>query len=97
MSKRKREDEGVDHTIVTSVAARCRCPISESLLVDPVLCEDGHAYEREAIARWLASHATSPITRETLEGKTLVPHVALQQIVEDLVREFHDAVKALVP
>jgi hypothetical protein len=34
---------------------------------DPVICADGHSYERDAITRWLAAHNTSPKTNARLE------------------------------
>ncbi len=57
----------------------------ESLFVDPVIAEDGHTYEREAIALWLSDHFTSPMTRASMPSKRLVAHLAMQQIVEELV------------
>ena len=40
------------------------CPITLSMMGDPVVANDGHSYERAAIATWLATHDTSPRTRE---------------------------------
>ena len=40
------------------------CPITLSMMGDPVVANDGHSYERAAIATWLATHDTSPQTRE---------------------------------
>eukprot|EP01138_Halocafeteria_seosinensis_P007658 gb/GECG01007826.1/.p1 GENE.gb/GECG01007826.1/~~gb/GECG01007826.1/.p1 ORF type:complete len:235 (+),score=26.03 gb/GECG01007826.1/:1-705(+) len=42
------------------------CPISLTLMSDPVLLEDGHNYQQEEIERWLASSRTSPMTGEQL-------------------------------
>ena len=33
------------------------CPISFELMRDPVMCADGHTYERDAIERWLQALA----------------------------------------
>ena len=40
------------------------CPISQELMVDPVVAPDGHTYEREALMRWLRISAVprSPLT-----------------------------------
>ena len=35
-------------------------------MVDPVICADGHSYERASIERWLAAHGTSPLTSNHL-------------------------------
>ena len=48
------------------------CPISSDLMVDPVMCADGHCYDRAYIEAWLADHDTSPLTGAPLEHKTLV-------------------------
>ena len=45
------------------------CPITLSMMGDPVVANDGHSYERAAIATWLATHDTSPLTGEVLEDK----------------------------
>ncbi|KAK7250100.1 hypothetical protein SO694_00006271 [Aureococcus anophagefferens] len=54
------------------------CPITLSMMGDPVVANDGHSYERAAIATWLATHDTSPRTREPMGGANLVPNHALR-------------------
>jgi len=46
------------------------CPITSEVMVDPVICDDGHTYERSAITQWLTNHDTSPITNLPLANKT---------------------------
>ena len=54
------------------------CPITLELLRDPVvLAGDGKVYEREAIAAWLARHATSPLTGLPLSSHVLTPNAQL--------------------
>ena len=62
-------------TTLESVASRCRDAISGSLLVDPVIAEDGHTYERKPIERYLETHASSPRTGERLAHKYLTPNL----------------------
>ncbi|KAK9829566.1 hypothetical protein WJX72_006523 [[Myrmecia] bisecta] len=57
------------------------CPITQEVMQDPVVCADGHTYERIAIAAWLKVHDTSPMTNEPLEHKRLIPNVAVRQVV----------------
>lgn len=45
------------------------CPISQDLIEDPVLCEDGYIYERSAILNWWKRSKTSPITKQRLSAK----------------------------
>ena len=61
--------------------AVCR---AQAVMSHPVSCADGHVYERAAIAHWLATHSTSPVTNLPLEHKTLAPAFALQNIIRGL-------------
>ena len=59
------------------------CPITTEVMIDPVMAADGHAYERTAIERWLATKSTSPMTGEALEHTFLSPsHMVRRQIRE---------------
>lgn len=42
------------------------CPISMSLMKDPVMMEDGHTYEKECIIEWLSRSSYSPLTRQQI-------------------------------
>ena len=58
------------------------CPITQEMMVDPVICADGHSYERAAISQWLSSHATSPKTNAQLEHTNLIPNHTLRGSIE---------------
>lgn len=59
------------------------CPITQELMVDPVLAADGHTYERKAIERWLLTKTTSPKTGLALEMRAVFPnHLVRRQIIE---------------
>ena len=66
------------------------CPITGEIRLDPVLCVgDGHTYERLAAERWLATHATSPLTGQPLEqpeGLTLVENHSVRKQAAALVQ-----------
>jgi hypothetical protein len=58
------------------------CPITQDLMVDPVVAADGHTYDRVAIAEWFAGHSTSPMTGAKLTVKKLYPnHTVRGQIL----------------
>ncbi|CAF5121291.1 unnamed protein product, partial [Rotaria sp. Silwood1] len=40
------------------------CPITFTLFCDPVVAEDGHTYERQAVIDWIQQNSTRPLTRE---------------------------------
>lgn len=54
------------------------CPITSEIMEDPVVCADGHTYERAAIEAWLQSHLTSPTTNLPLSVKMLFPNHAIR-------------------
>ena len=45
--------------------------ITHEYFRDPVLAEDEHSYEREAITRWIDEHGTSRFTRKGLDVNQL--------------------------
>lgn len=59
------------------------CPITRELLRDPVVCADGHTYEREAIETWLQSSDTSPLTNCVLPHRDLVRNHALRGTITE--------------
>ena len=54
----------------------CICPITQDVMEDPVVCADGHSYERAAITQWLLARDTSPCTNAPLLHKNVVPNHA---------------------
>ena len=59
------------------------CPITTEVMSDPVMAADGHAYERTAIERWLATKSTSPMTGGELEHMGLSPHHMLRRMIRE--------------
>jgi hypothetical protein len=53
------------------------CPITQIIMTDPVICQDGHCYERSAIKEWLKNNSTSPNTREQM-GKVLLTNHSMR-------------------
>ena len=64
-----------------------RCPITTSVMSDPVILPDGFSYEREAISRWLDARGTSPCTGKPFEVIFILPNHTLR----DAIREVCDA------
>jgi serine/threonine protein kinase len=58
------------------------CPITTAIMVDPVICLDGHTYERSAIESWFQRSDRSPMTNITLLIRTLIPNVALRNAIQ---------------
>jgi hypothetical protein len=59
------------------------CPINLTPMKEPVICMDGHSYEKKAIERWFRSNNKSPKTGLVLESKMLIPNHALRSAIEE--------------
>lgn len=59
------------------------CPITLSLMRDPVIAEDGHSYERVAITEWFQHNSTSPKTNLRLRSTNLVANIALRNTIQE--------------
>jgi len=64
------------------------CPITQDIMVEPVLAEDGHTYEKKSIQEWLDKHGTSPITRDKISNKILIINRNLKNQI-DQYRDTH--------
>ena len=56
------------------------CPISYELMENPVILDDGHTYERDAIITWLKKNKKSPITGLDVAGD-LTPNYAIKSLI----------------
>ncbi|PIA52280.1 hypothetical protein AQUCO_01000271v1 [Aquilegia coerulea] len=60
------------------------CPITQEMMNDPYVAEDGFSYELEAIQEWInTGHTTSPMTNLTLKHTTLTPNHTLRSLIND--------------
>lgn len=58
-----------------------------ALMTDPVIGPDGHTYERAALATWLQTSTTSPITRQRMMTTTITPNFALRTAIKRWLEE----------
>jgi hypothetical protein len=62
------------------------CPLTLEVMVDPVLDGEGNTYERKALLEWLKIyHQQSPISRQPLNQKFLVPNIALRDVINGVM------------
>ena len=59
-------------------------PITQSIMIDPVIASDGHTYEKSAILEVIRRNGISPMTRERLTNN-LEPNRRLKSIIEKLI------------
>eukprot|EP00599_Poterioochromonas_sp_BG-1_P009343 CAMPEP_0173153116 /NCGR_PEP_ID=MMETSP1105-20130129/12655_1 /TAXON_ID=2985 /ORGANISM="Ochromonas sp., Strain BG-1" /LENGTH=701 /DNA_ID=CAMNT_0014068963 /DNA_START=83 /DNA_END=2188 /DNA_ORIENTATION=- len=63
----------------------CYCPITHKVMIDPMICADGHTYERRAIEEWFRQgHDTSPLTNLPLPSLMLLPNHSLKNLITTL-------------
>jgi len=67
------------------------CPLTLEIMEDPVIGPDGHTYERKAIENWLKINNISPMTRQVMNSKTLVPNIALRNTIQAFLQNNKDA------
>ena len=59
------------------------CPISYSLMRDPVLAADGISYERREVEKWFSDgNVRSPLTGADMPSTTLFPNITLRKLIE---------------
>lgn len=68
---------------MSSIAAH-QCCITYQTMTDPVIDDEGHTYEREAIVQWLRVHGTSPMTRRTMTVAELRPNRAVMAAISEM-------------
>lgn len=60
------------------------CPITQEIMVDPIMSRYGQSYERQAIVEWLASGTNAcPLTRQPLNLQNLVTHHSLRMRIQE--------------
>lgn len=62
------------------------CPITQSIMQDPVIGDDGITYERSAITQWLSLNNTSPVTRQYMSSH-LISNLALRNTIQDYLKQ----------
>lgn len=71
----------------TTMSEHFICPITQEVMTDPVIGSDGITYERSAIEAWFAAgHGTSPLTRQPMASRSLVPNIALRSAIADALK-----------
>lgn len=59
------------------------CPISQEVMRDPHIAEDGFTYEAEVLKKWFESgHNTSPMTNRQFQHHDLIPNRGLRSSIE---------------
>jgi hypothetical protein len=85
-STNESNNEEKKQELIQELNKHLMCPITMTLMIDPVIASDGFTYERESIETLLISSRRSPITREIISNN-LIPNHALRNLIEFTIDE----------
>ncbi len=63
------------------------CPITMDIMRDPVVASDGHTYERLSLSELIRRQKSSPMTREVLDPRVVIPNIALRKRIRSYIDE----------
>jgi hypothetical protein len=78
--------EEIVENFTCSVPDSFRCPINMTIMRNPVICSDGHSYEKSAIQEWFKKSNKSPQTNLVLENQILIPNHSLRKSIEEFIQ-----------
>lgn len=58
------------------------CPITQDIMVTPVVLSDGFSYEMHAITKWIGIKDTSPVTGAKVES-VIIPNTVLRILINE--------------
>jgi hypothetical protein len=74
-----------DHLVHPVIPDEFICPITLDIMRDPVLCDDGHVYDKHAI-RGIKNNL-SPLTRQPIDLNNLKPCDELKKSIDEYVEK----------
>eukprot|EP00483_Globobulimina_turgida_P010512 UN10533 len=82
MDNQKNDDEKEKTFASIPTPQKFMCPISKSIMTEPVIAFDGNTYEKSAIEQYLKLNKKSPITNQAACTMLLYPNVGIKQEIE---------------
>ena len=67
---------------VPAMPNRFVCPITQEVMFHPLMCKEGHNFEKAAIEEWLQAHSECPVGREPLTTQELSHNRALREEIQ---------------
>ena len=61
------------------------CPITQEIMVEPVIAFDGQSYEKTAIEQWFQSNNKSPSNGTELPSRILIANHSLRKLIAEIV------------
>ena len=63
------------------------CPLKLDVMYEPVIDGEGNTFEKRALLQWLSLHGVSPISRQPLHPKQVLPNYALRDTIHEVMGE----------
>ena len=63
------------------------CPITQSIMIDPVITVNGETYENHAIRQWFQTNINDPLTNKRLKNKKLTRNLVLSRLIRAYVEK----------
>lgn len=79
------ENENKNDNQQISIPDAFICPISFTIMENPVMDHEGNSYEKKNILEWLNINKKSPITRNYLDSSMLIPNRSLKNAIEEFI------------
>ena len=64
------------------------CPITQNIMIDPVISPYGISYEKYAIENWLSKNNVDPFSQKPLKKEQLVRNFALKNAIREFIINF---------
>ena len=64
------------------------CPITQKIMIDPVISPYGISYEKYAIENWLSKNNVDPFSQKPLHKEQLVRNFALKNAIREFIVNF---------
>ncbi|KAL9645444.1 hypothetical protein ABK040_002642 [Willaertia magna] len=65
-----------------------KCPISQQIMIHPVIIETGQTFEKQFIEQWLKNNYICPKTKKILKSKNFIPCIDLKSIIDKKIKKF---------
>lgn len=79
-----REIDRLNINSLPNIPVHFICPITQQIMIDPVVCTDGNTYERSEIETWIERKKTSPISR--MHCKIICENRNLKGVIFDFLK-----------
>lgn len=72
----------------TNIPLELLCPITNEIMTNPVIADDGFTYERSSILEWFNRGKTSsPMTNEEFTSKALTENTDLKDKIDEFLKK----------